>query len=583
VAKRGDSSNTLTEAPHGHADALRALRAAVSGSTFPLPVPSAEPAWAATAAMIAQIDDYALSRLTRPDAPLLVGVGGPTGAGKSTTINSLIRAPASATGVLRPTTRVPVLVCHPADAAWFRTGPLLAGLVRTSGPTTDPDHLQVVTATALPAGCAFLDTPDIDSVVSANRVVAAKLLAAVDIWLFVTTAARYADAVPWQVLRTAQQRSVAVAVLLNRVVDAAAGEVTVHLSGMLEASGLGGAPLFAIPESRVDGQGLLPELVVAPVREWFDALAVDQRARADVARQTLDGALAALSREAEGLAAALDDQRAAAEELAERVGMAYGAARAMVERGIGDGALLGGEVLARWREFVGPGGGIRAVLDAGRRRNRLLAGRSRVGRELTAALESSLVRLLRSAITDAVDDAHRAWSGHPAGAVLLAAEAGPDLAVPAAAHAPDGAPDQVARLVYDWRRESLDLVAAGTGGGRARAAALSAGALVLLGATAPEQVWAVAGNDQHIQTVAAKAREDLLTRAAVLIDTEAARYLDRLADVPLDGAQARQVREAAAALESARLADRVAPRARTDGAPVEEAPTGGAPAEEARP
>ena len=40
----------------------------------------------------------------------------------------------------------------------------------------------------------MLDAPDIDSVVVQNRQLASQLLAAADLWLFVTSAARYADA-----------------------------------------------------------------------------------------------------------------------------------------------------------------------------------------------------------------------------------------------------------------------------------------------------------------------------------------------------------------------------------------------------
>ena len=51
----------------------------------------------------------------------------------------------------------------------------------------------------------------------ANRALAKQLLAAADLWLFVTTANRYADAVPWKLLEDAAGRDITVGVVLNRV------------------------------------------------------------------------------------------------------------------------------------------------------------------------------------------------------------------------------------------------------------------------------------------------------------------------------------------------------------------------------
>src|SRR4051812_10903054 len=51
------------------------------------------------------------------DAPLVVLLVGPTGAGKSTIFNTLAGRAASQTGVLRPTTRVAVVLVHPDDQA----------------------------------------------------------------------------------------------------------------------------------------------------------------------------------------------------------------------------------------------------------------------------------------------------------------------------------------------------------------------------------------------------------------------------------------------------------------------------------
>ena len=157
--------------------------------------------------MTGQLADYLIPRLRSIDAPLLAVVGGSTGAGKSTLINSLVGADVSPAGVLRPTTRGPVIVCHPSDLAWFADDRILPQLPRSSG----PDGLRLAPHPGIEPGLALLDAPDIDSVVSTNRELAATLLAAADLWIFLTTAARYADAVPWQTAahrpRTGARRS----------------------------------------------------------------------------------------------------------------------------------------------------------------------------------------------------------------------------------------------------------------------------------------------------------------------------------------------------------------------------------------
>ena len=85
-------------------------------------------------------------------AALLAVVGGSTGAGKSTLVNSLLRAQLTRPGVLRPTTKSPVLICHPDDEAWFRSDHVLPGLVRTDTQLHDSRALHVVAFAGLPPG-----------------------------------------------------------------------------------------------------------------------------------------------------------------------------------------------------------------------------------------------------------------------------------------------------------------------------------------------------------------------------------------------------------------------------------------------
>ena len=114
-----------------------------------------------------------------------------------------------------------MLVHHPDAERWFADDRILPGLARVRGGSSQAsDHVELVARDTVPESMALLDAPDIDSVVDANRAVAAQLLDAADLWLFVTTAARYGDALPWQVLRGAVARGASIAMVLNRVTPA---------------------------------------------------------------------------------------------------------------------------------------------------------------------------------------------------------------------------------------------------------------------------------------------------------------------------------------------------------------------------
>ncbi|MEV0896997.1 ABC transporter [Actinoplanes sp. NPDC049802] len=554
------------------ATALTRLRAALGSVSYPLALPSADEARRVGSALIDQLDDYLLPRLARLDAPLLVVVGGSTGAGKSTLVNSLVQAPVSTAGVLRPTTRSPVLVAHPDDVAWFGRGGLLPGLTRTGQASTAPDALQVVAVPTIGPGLALLDAPDIDSVVDHNRHLAAQLLAAADLWLFVTTAARYADAVPWELLITARLRGTVIALVLDRVPVDAAAEIAAHLGEMLTDNDLGAAPLFVLPETELDGRGLLPDSAIGPMRVWFAQLAGDANARATVVRQTLDGALGALAPALAGLAEAADEQTRVAHSLDERVESAYRNALRTAEEGLRDGRLLRGEVLARWQEFVGTGEFLRSLESrVGHMRDRVVAaisGRPAPGRTLQVAMESQLVTLLRGVATDAAEQAYSAWHAHPAGAVLL---------VPELRKASDSLPERADRMVRDWQQWVLDLVRREASDKRAvaRGAAYAvngAGLAVMIAvftstafiptglevaagagsAVAAQKVLEAVFGDQAIRTLAARARTELMTRFEELLAAEAARFTERTAVARHETSDGALLRGAAVEVETAR-------------------------------
>lgn len=228
------------------------------------------------AALLGHLELQLMPRLHRLDGPLLVVVGGSTGVGKSTLVNALVGREVSPAGVLRPTTRVPVLVRHPDDAA--REMALEAPLTSVVDP-------------AVPPGVAVLDSPDVDSVEAHNRSLAGSLLASADLWLVVTSAARYADAVPWTLLRQTVRRGTATAVVLNRVSAVAADEVSAHLATLMQAEGLGESPLLVVLDQETMGGILAPE-AVTPVTDLLRTLSEQPDLRRVARRSSLDGAIA---------------------------------------------------------------------------------------------------------------------------------------------------------------------------------------------------------------------------------------------------------------------------------------------------
>jgi hypothetical protein len=554
--------------------ALAELRAAVVPVSLPLPLPGADEQRKVTQEIIRQLDDYIMPRLATIDAPLLAVVGGSTGAGKSTLVNSLVGRQVSAPGVIRPTTRAPVLVHHSEDARWFTDDRILPGLARSTGASKDSRSLQLVTEDSIPPGLALLDAPDIDSVVVENRQLATQLLAAADLWLFVTSAARYADAVPWSFLRAAAARSAAVAVVLDRVPPRAMTEVPPHLGHLMSERGLGDSPLFAVPETTVDSEGLLPASAIQPIRGWLAALAADQASRAKVVHQTLDGAIAALAAKAPALAESIDEQLEVIEQLRAEADRSYSEAVRTVGVQTADGTLLRGEVLARWHEFVGTGEFFRALEQkVSWLRDRLMAalrGEPPGAGNLKVAVESGLESLLREEAAAAAERAEASWQANAAGRALIES-ADIDLS--------RSSPDfdrRATRAIRDWQGAVLDLVAdeGMTKRSRARFYALGingigvalmivvfahTGGLVgaeigVAGGTAvlAQRILEAVFGDQAIRRLAQTAKDDLDARVQALLADELVRYHKILDGLAVDSEYSERLRAAAAAVESAR-------------------------------
>jgi hypothetical protein len=467
-----------------------------------------------------------------------------------------------------------VLVHNPADADWFDKDRILPDLARTTWATGDTGALQLVASDAVPQGLAVLDAPDIDSVEERNRTLAAQLLAAADLWLFVTSAARYADQVPWDFLKAAAERSTAVAIVLDRTAPEAVAEVSGHLARMLTTRGLRESPLFTVAEGRVDDDGLLPPEAVSDIRGWLHSLAEDSTARGAVVRKTLEGAIRTLSRHAHDVADASAAQAAMVARLREDVDRSYDNAIKAVDEASADGTLLRGEVLARWQEFIGTGELLRSLeTKVGWLRDRVVGaikGRPQQVEQVTVAVESGLETLILEHAEDAAERAEESWGSVEAGRHLLE-DSGRDLG-----RASRDFRARTERAVRDWQHAVLEMVrtegaekrstarflAFGVNGlgvalmivvfahtaGVTGAEAGIAGGSAVIGQKLLEAVF----GDQAVRSLAERASASLTLRVRELVDDERARYVDLLDSLALDGQTPEQLRAAARRVDDVR-------------------------------
>ncbi|MGH3474876.1 MAG: ABC transporter, partial [Aeromicrobium sp.] len=471
-------------------------------------------------------------------------------------------------GVLRPTTRSPVLVHHPDDAEWFQPDRILPDLPRTDVPTNDVYALRIATSVRVPRGLAILDAPDVDSIDAGNRKLASQLLAAGDLWLFVTSASRYSDQVPWDYLRQAAERSTSVAVVLDRTAADAVVEVRGHLARMMTSRGLSDSPLFTVPESGTDTEGLLPPEAVAPIVGWLHDLAADPNARQAVVSQTLDGAVRHNVLRTHDIADALDAQIEAAGHLYSQAEEIYAEAAAFVARESSDGTLLSGEVLAQWQEFVGTGEMVRSVEErVTRLRERFVEGvtgkRTR-STEVAEAVEAGLQSLVVGYAESAAEAVNRAWGADEAGQALLASTRGLD-------RASHDLRTRAERIIRDWQAEVFETVRAEGSDKRMTAKFLAFGVngvgatlmVVVLehaaGRGGASEVGrrlleAIFGHDRLVEMVAA-AHGDLQASVSRLLQEEKQRFLDLLDSPETVRATQDTLRDAARRAEYARHAD----------------------------
>ncbi|WP_327105805.1 dynamin family protein [Nonomuraea glycinis] len=523
--------------------AIGALRESVAGLRFGLDLPGADEAKQERADLVAQLEDYVLPRVRMRTAPALIVIAGSTGAGKSTLVNSLAERNVSRTGVRRPTTGVPVLVCHPDDQKWFAEGELLGRLRRIDKQTSDTDmrSLMVVATEKLPQGVALLDTPDIDSVVEEHHEIAHRMLDAADLWIFVTTAARYADAPAWNLLRLAKERGARLAIVLSRVQPKARDVVVKHFVRMLTEYGMGEIDRFVISESKV-ADGKLPDSEVTDLRLWLAELSVDEARRALAVKETLNGVLDSFRTRVPELARHLEKQVAVRTELRGDVDRAFMGALTEIDKAFRGGALIHGEVLARWQDFSGSGDLMRSLQLRKNGRvtkqasERIIAFRG----ALRAGLESVIIAAANRACEEVIGRwRHRAEVGATLGEGLdqpsdeLLRHAGRAVSawqehITELVRTEGVAKRSVSKLVsFDPDSLSLIFMVAMFSGGRTEGM--------------PHRLVKALLGAESLRGIGAKALSDLRARIGMLFDEESMRYVQALdsAGVPDESAATR--------------------------------------------
>ncbi|MBU2696854.1 GTPase domain-containing protein [Pimelobacter sp. 30-1] len=482
-----------------------ALRTALLAAPLPLALPGTWDLRGRRTQLLEQLDDYLLPRLSAPERPILVVVGGPTGVGKSTLVNTLVGEVVSQSSMIRPTTRSPVLVHHPDDARWFGRDGVLPAFERVGVPTHDPGSVQLVATPAVPPGVALLDAPDFDSIDLTNRALATRLLAAADMWLFVTSAARYADQLPWEQLDIARDRGTPLLVVMNRIPAEDLATVSADLTAQLDQRGIGRGKLVFVQHGPVE-QGLLRSPQVGEIRGALDELSGSPATRRSIARQCVAGAVVQAAAVAAEVADAAERQVAAIGALLGAVDDAYASARTGLLTALTDGTVLRGDLRSQWSDLVGTDDALPMAEMVRRVRERLLATPAEHQEARLVRLELALDLALEGLVVDhaerAAGEAARRLRATGHGDALLS-WSDEDLTRPGRRLAARARSDIAA-----WRR--------GLGAGDPAARGIAA-ALAVCAVAAP-------GADQGSGPVAA-ARSGIRTTVADLLAGERDRYL----------------------------------------------------------
>ena len=349
--------------------------------------------------LIWSIREYLVPRLGDLDGPVVAVLIGSTGAGKSTLLNSIAQAKVSDPGAIRPTTRRPTVWCHERHAHRYDDS-FLTGYTAHEGAEKS---MRVVSGSdQLLESLTLVDAPDFDSVEELHREIADELLAIADVCIFVTSAQRYADAVPWEFLAKAKDRNVPILFVVNRMGRRGSKEILDDYRGRLDAGGIHvvAEDIVTIGEQSISSSYAgVSKRSVRPLLKRLSRM-TESKDKSAVIAQAVIGGVIDVGRKADLVASDIDEEALELEQLHAIVTASYGDQMLELTEALEQGTLIRGEVVKRWQSFVGTGEILKAMTTgAGRLRSwaRTVFGGAAeaeaiVGREATAELVVAVTR-----------------------------------------------------------------------------------------------------------------------------------------------------------------------------------------------
>jgi hypothetical protein len=187
------------------------------------------------------------------------------------------------------------------------------------------------------------------------------LLEVADLVIFVTTATRYADQVPWHVLGRARARGVPLLAIVNRLpTDAADADAVLddyrdllERGHVTDQGATGSLDVVPVPEGALDEDNdALQAEAIAPIRAALDRLVASHAERRELARRGLAGALKGIPEAVEAIAGQVDEEQKAVADLRATAQRTYERARAALDEELKRGTFMRAEVLRQWQDFI---------------------------------------------------------------------------------------------------------------------------------------------------------------------------------------------------------------------------------------